>query len=293
MGTTQMVKEYHKTKDVTVLTNVRNYLINQWLMGNGIICGMGMTINNLSVYLGVDVDYIRLIMRDRLLSSKIWDKEKQEDLLRAMLGEQLAWALEDRMEISQQVEILKASQNGTYKPFITAELNKALKLKLDTQSGMQWTLKSIMGNNTTNIFNTFNQQNIQEETHNYISIEEARNMIIEANQQDNQNKTEDAKYLETHYDIESLPSVIANEQDAQLGNKEGLEMANLKRELDQVTNNYKGAMESASKDHHELRREIENNIDPNDEDPEMDIYFEDYEEDNNKGGSFASSFLIS
>ncbi|MER8077888.1 hypothetical protein, partial [Acinetobacter pittii] len=62
-------------------------------------------------------------MRDRLLQSKLWDKERQEEMLQALLGEQVAWALEDRMEISHQVNILRESQGGHYTPFISAELN--------------------------------------------------------------------------------------------------------------------------------------------------------------------------
>jgi hypothetical protein len=288
-----MALEYNQTKDPAIITKLREYTINQWLMGNGVICGTSMAINVLGTYLGVDQDYIRLIMRDKLLNSRIWDKDKQEELLRAMLGETLSWALEDRMEIAQQVEILKASQGGKYVPFISAELNKALKLKLETQGGLQWTLKSIMGNSTTNIFNTFNQQNnVQEETHNYISLEEARSLIIEANSEKQLSKSDEAKYLDTHYDIPSLPSVVADQQDGQLGDKEGLNYANSKRELEAATDNYKLAMEESSREHHELRREIENNINPEDEDPELDIYEEDYEEEEKPSTSFASSFLL-
>ena len=58
----------------------------------------------------------------------------------------------------------------------------------------------------------------------------------------------------------------------------------------QITDDYKGAMASFSKEHHELRREIEMNIDPDEEDPELYTYEEELpeEEDNS---SFASQFL--
>lgn len=293
MGLTALMVEYNKTKDPAIITKARDYLINQWLLSNGLICSQSLSLNGLASYLGVDPDYIRLIMRDKLLSSRIWDKEKQEELLMAMLGEQLSWALEDRMEIAQQVEILKISQGGKYTPFITAELNKALKLKLETQGGLQWTLKSIMGNSTTNIFNLTQQNNnVQEQTNNYISLEDARRMVIEINQEKQLSKTEEAKYLETAYDIQSLPAVVADQQDVQLVDKEGLQMAATKRELEAATDNYKEAMEISSREHHELRREIEKNIDPEDLDPELEIYEEDYYEEEKKPTSFASSFLL-
>ena len=49
-------------------------------------------------------------------------------------------------------------------------------------------------------------------------------------------------------------------------------------------------MSSFSKEHHELRREIEMRIDPDEEDPEL-YQYEDFEEEEKENGSFASQFL--
>ena len=58
----------------------------------------------------------------------------------------------------------------------------------------------------------------------------------------------------------------------------------------QITDDYNGAMSSFSKEHHELRREIEMRIDPDEEDPEL-YQYEDFEEEEKEDGSFASQFL--
>lgn len=47
-------------------------------------------------------------------------------------------------------------------------------------------------------------------------------------------------------------------------------------------------MEESSRVHHEMRREIEMRIDPDEEDPELDMYEEIPEEE---PGSFAATFL--
>ena len=94
--------------------------------------------------------------------------------------------------------------------------------------------------------------------------------------------------MEDRYDIKSLPEVVATKQEGVDTSKEGLNLN--KAELMQITDDYKGAMGSFSKEHHELRREIEMNIDPDEEDPELYTYEEELpeEEDNS---SFASQFL--
>jgi hypothetical protein len=287
MGTTAMILEYQKSGNPEDLIKVQNYLINQWLLGNGVLCGVTYDINSFSNRLGIDTEYVRIFMRDRLLSSKIWDRDKQEELLQALMGEQLAWALEDRMEISHQLQILRDSQGGKYTPFISAEVNKTLKLKLESSTSLQSIIRNLTGGNTTNIFNQFNQQNNLGAPVDTISIEEARTIVLES--QKVLSKTEEAKLLEEKYDINSLPEVVATKQEGVDTSKEGLNLN--KKELNQITDNYKAAMEVSSKEHHELRREIEMRIDPDEEDPEMDRYLDEEIIEAEEVPSIASSFL--
>lgn len=287
LGTTAMILEYQKSGNPEDLIKVQNYLINQWLLGNGVLCGVTYDINSFSNRLGIDTEYVRIFMRDRLLSSKIWDRDKQEELLQALMGEQLAWALEDRMEISHQLQILRDSQGGKYTPFISAEVNKTLKLKLESSTSLQSIIRNLTGGNTTNIFNQFNQQNNLGAPVDTISIEEARTIVLES--QKVLSKTEEAKLLEEKYDINSLPEVVATKQEGVDTSKEGLNLN--KKELNQITDNYKAAMEVSSKEHHELRREIEMRIDPDDEDPEMDRYLDEEIIEAEEVPSIASSFL--
>lgn len=285
MGTTAMALEYQKNPNDELLIKIHNYIINQWLMGNGVLCGITYDINTFSYRMGIDINYIRVFMRDRLLSSRIWDKEKAEDLLQALMGEQLAWALEDRMEIAHQVNILRESQGEKYVPFISAELGKALKLKLESSTSLQSIVRNLTGGSTTNIFAQFNQQNNVTQQ-NAITVEEARQIVLES--QRVLDKPEEAKLLEDRYDIKSLPEVVAIKQEGVDTSKEGLNLN--KAELMQITDDYKGAMSSFSKEHHELRREIEMRIDPDEEDPEL-YQYEDFEEEEKEDGSFASQFL--
>ena len=53
---------------------------------------------------------------------------------------------------------------------------------------------------------------------------------------------------------------------------------------------HRNRKKSFSKEHHELRREIEMRIDPDEEDPEL-YQYEDFEKEEKEDGSFASQFL--
>ena len=208
-------------------------------------------------------------MRDHILTSKIWQPEIQQDLVNGLLGQQLAWALEDRMEVMQQVDILKASQNGHYTPFISAELNKALKLRLETSASLQQVIRTLTGGGgNVNIFNLNQQNNVQQ--NNYISREEAMELITE-NAGYLEDKADQAKYLEQAYDLKQLPTVVANED----MDNDGSTFNVNRQELNEITDDYKGAIEMSSKERHAMRREIEMRIDQNAEDPEFDTYEEE------------------
>lgn len=268
MGTTALAIQYQQNKSKENQEALYNYIIHNWILSNGKFGNIPMDINTLARILGITIEYIQIYMRDHILTSKIWQPEIQQDLINGLLGQQLSWALEDRMEVMQQVEILKLSQNGHYTPFISAELNKALKLRLETSASLQQVIRTFTGGSTTNIFNLNQQNNVQQT--NYISRDEAMELITES-QAFLQDKSEQAKYLEGNYDIKSLPSVVANEDTDNDGSTFNVN----RQELDEITQDYKGAIESSSKARHEMRREIEMRIDQNSEDPEFDYYEEE------------------
>lgn len=291
LGTTSLAIEYSLTPSDENRFRLYNHVIHQWLLSNGKFGGKYMDVNTLSQVTGIPTDYIQCFMRDQVMNSKIWDKDKQEELLNGLLGQTLAWALEDRLAIKAQVDLLRQSQNGHYTPFVSAELNKAMKMMLDSSTGLQSVIRTFMGGGTTNIFNMFNQQNnVDNHQENGISLEAAKQLILESNVVLN-DKSKEARLLETKYDLMALPEVVATKQEG-IDNEDYGGSFNINQaELKEVTDDYKASIEASSKDRHEMRREIEQNIDPDEEDPENYIELDDdqYKEPDND--SFASRFL--
>lgn len=291
LGTTSLAVEYSLNPNDENRFRLYNHVVHQWLLSNGKFGGKYMDVNTLSQVTGIPTDYIQCFMRDQVLNSKIWDRDKQEELLNGLLGQTLAWALEDRLAIKSQVDLLRQSQNGHYTPFVSAELNKAMKMMLDSSTGLQSVIRTFMGGGTTNIFNMFNQQNnVDNHQENGISLEEAKRLIVESNSILN-DKSKEARFLETKYDLGALPEVVATKQEGIDNDDYGGSFNINQAELKEVTDDYKASIEASSKDRHEMRREIEQNIDPYEEDPESYIELDDdqYKEPDDK--SFASQFL--
>lgn len=286
-GATSLAAQYHITKEEQYLRQFQNLMIQQWCLCSGNICGQTYDIQSLANSLNVQVEDIRIHMRDEVLKSRVWDSEHQEELLKGLIGQMISWTLEDRIRINGQINLLTASQGGTYKPFISAELNKAMKMGLESSTAMQSLVARLTGGGqTTNIFNMFQQNNEQNIQNNFVTRDDVLEIL--AGEQKQLPKSEQAKLLESRYDLSSLPEVVATRQEGVDTSKEGLGGVDVKK-LQQVTDNLKAANLAALEDHHSMRREIEMNIDQDEEDPELDSY----EDDEPEPESFsASNFLL-
>lgn len=268
LGMTQALHEYHRTSDPELLDKIQSFFIQYWVMNNGIICGKQLNLFELSQFLMCDQERIRLHIRDQVLSTKLFDKDRQEEIINSLIGQQIVWAMEDRMAIDGQVRILQASQGNKYTPFVTSEVNRALGMKIQTTGTLTNILKSLQGGGSINIFNQNNINNQQ----NNLTLEEAVAIVCEENAK-TLDKPKELKYIEERYDIEDpekFPSVVANQMDTSDRENGILQLDT--RHLDQVTDNYKGVLEEFENEHHDIRREIELQIDPNSDDPEMTIY---------------------
>lgn len=265
IGVTQLMSEYHKTKDVTTLAHVQQYIIQQWLLTNGRVCGRMFNITELSAFIKCDPEMVRIQMRDQFLNTKLWNKEVQEGLMESLIGQHISWAMEDRMEVENQVSILRESQGRHYTPFITAELNKAIGMKLSSTNTLGGIIKNLAGGGSINIFN---QTNNQENNFIGLSVERAVEIIQEENRQ--LEAPQQVQYIENHYEVEKFPEVVANKQVGIDSSKEGLNIG--MAELSQIADNYKGTVKSFDEEHHQMRREIELGIDVEAEDPELDLY---------------------
>lgn len=273
LGITQAMAEIHKNPNPELRDKVISYLIQQWTLFNGNLCGRNFNAIQLADFLGCDPERVRIQIRDQFLSTRLWDKDKQEDLINSLIGQQVMWALEDKMEVDNQLNLLKRSQGDKYTPFVTSEVNKVLGLKMSATQGLGAVVRSLTGGGSINIFN---QQNNQQNNIG-LSMEKALEIVQEENarlaekieDQKGQLYAREIQYIEaTHDDFGDIPEVVATEQRGVDTSKEALAIS--QSELTHIADDYKGTLKAFDQEHHEIRREIELRINPDDEDPEID-----------------------
>lgn len=265
LGITQLALQANAGDD-EALKNLTKLIIHIWIVNNGKLWAKVYSVNELADFLKCEPAIIQMQMKQTFLDNGLFDRSKMNEIADSLMGACISWALEDRMEVSQQVQILRDSQGGRYAPFITSEVNKALGLKQQSTTSLQSLVRAVTGGGTVNIFaqqnNQFNNGAQEEQT---LTRDEAMEMI--QRELADKGGIKEIEYVENQYDFKELPVVVATKQDGNIGEKEGLTLKN--GELDSVTGDYHGALKVFDEDHHQIRREIEEGIAYEEVDPEI------------------------
>lgn len=266
LGITQLALQANAGDD-EALKNLTKFVIHTWIVNNGKLWSRVYSVNELADFLKCEPSIIQMQMKQTFLDNGLFDRNKMDEIADSLMGACIGWALEDRMEISQQLQILRDSQGGRYAPFITAEVNKAIGLKQQSTTSLQSLVRAVSGGGTVNIFNQQNNQfNNTGESEPVLTRDIAMSMI-QKELADN-GGIKELEYVENQYDFKELPVVVATKQEGNRGDKEGLTLK--KAELDSVTGDYHGALKAFEEDHHQIRREIEEGIDYEEIDPELE-----------------------
>lgn len=265
MGVTQLALQANAGDD-EALKNLTKFIIHTWIVNNGKLWARVYSVNELADFLKCEPAIIQMQMKQTFLDNGLFDRSKMNEIADSLMGACISWALEDRMEVSQQVQILRDSQGGRYAPFITSEVNKALGLKQQSTTSLQSLVRAVTGGGTVNIFaqqnNQFNNGAQEEQT---LTRDEAMEMI--QRELADKGGIKEIEYVENQYDFKELPVVVATKQNGNIGEKEGLTFKN--GELDSITGDYHGALKVFDEDHHQIRREIEEGIAYEEVDPEI------------------------
>lgn len=266
LGITQLAIQANAGDD-EALKNLTEFIIHTWIVNNGKLWSRVYSVNELADFLKCEPSIIQMQMKQTFLDNGLFDRNKMDEIADSLMGACIGWALEDRMEISQQLQILRDSQGGRYAPFITAEVNKAIGLKQQSTTSLQSLVRAVSGGGTVNIFNQQNNQfNNTGESEPVLTRDIAMSMIQK--ELADKGGIKEIEYVENQYDFKELPVVVATKQEGNRRDKEGLTLK--KAELDSVTGDYHGALKVFEEDHHQIRREIEEGIDYEEIDPELE-----------------------
>lgn len=225
------------------------HILDHYTNNNFTYCGISIDIEQLANMLNINPEAItdHLIKKGSITYNQLGE-EAQAEHLRAILGISLNWALSDRFNALEQYNILKVSQGQTYKPFISSEVTKALKLTQESTSNLLNLYKSLAGNNGLSVI--INNTNNTQVNENYLTVDKALELLSEKDKQEgvvalgpSVSNPKMLEGLKEQYDIDNMPEVRANRQEGVNTSKEALSIREIAKLHDGLVNDFDDTQE--------------------------------------------------
>ena len=225
LGLTLISQSYQTQKSEKAKERIINHILTSYINQGFLFNGMACNLNELHALTNIPMHtIIRGLNKGALGLQAITNPEAIEETYRALQSLAIFMALEDRGHMAEQALILKASQGGEYKAFISSTLNQALKNQMDAgQNIMRMaTMLQAPASNNMAINITNNQQN-----NNAISAQDAVRMVeAQEGHKGLKDDEEQKAHLYLEYGIGDCPEVNAKAQTGR-GDKEGLKLKGL------------------------------------------------------------------
>lgn len=223
IGTTEQGNLFNKTNDNTYYEKLYELTIHHYIRNNFSYCGIFMNIETFSRFINIEQTKIMGYIQSYGKAMAMVNKEIiGGDLSRALTNFSLNWVLEDRSAIQQQLTILTAEQQNSYKPFLTGEVNRTLKLSMESTMNAMQLLRSLGGG----IAPMLNGDNANDGTpqEDYITVDKAVRLFKENGFTPLSHNEAQREQLYLEYNIENLVEVNALMQTGIDTSREGLQL---------------------------------------------------------------------
>ena len=231
MGTTELGLNLFKQPTEENKQKLEEHLIRHYITNNFMYCNKHYNIEEVSLLLNIPSNKVlgHTINYGTNLQSMM-DKLTNNEALRALQAIAIKSSLDDRGRALEQYSILKSSQGNGYKAFISSEVNKALKLVMDSGQNMALLTKSLSQGQGTNILIQNTQQNALQGPNTgkeYVTIDKAIMLIKDSGQVPLGLDAMKQERLYIENGIEDTPEVNALKQEGVDTSKEALNLGSI------------------------------------------------------------------
>lgn len=181
MGSTFLSIEANKFNTEESKEKLLKHIILHYTTSGFMFNGVSCSIPELALLIHTPQNKIlELINKTAENLNNLSDLNQIEETVKTIITLGSTWAMQDRGQIQQQLTTMLKAQNGKYKPFISGEVNRSLKLLLDSNKNILDMYKTFFTstNTTTNIVNMYDKKDYQEQK-DYVSPKEALDLVLD------------------------------------------------------------------------------------------------------------------
>lgn len=178
-GTTFLAEKFNNTKDDQDYRSLVQYIINKYVLSGFTYCTIPVDVYQFGRYLGIEHDYLLESMTNTADNLGFLNKDNSKQLMSMIASLTLEFSMQDRARVVNQFELLNKSQGNTYAPFISGEVNKSLKLLMESNAQIASTFNSFFNSNNsiTNILNLIPKAEDPEENQEKLTVDKAVQLL--------------------------------------------------------------------------------------------------------------------
>lgn len=237
-GYTELRHISHISNNDIDIRNTIQHLLRHYINTGFTYCGIQLDVEQLAHLTGIDNDMIMdAILESGKVTYEQLGDEASGDILRVLIGLSLKGTLSDHQRALRQYSILAAAQGDKYVPFVSGEVNRALKLTLESTAAITNLYKTITGSGGLTV-NVNQQNNMAHQENNYLTTQKALE-LMESNAELKAPLLQDPealKGLAEHHGLEDMPEVRARKQTSYDTGKEGLNLKKIATVFDGLVN---------------------------------------------------------
>jgi len=213
-GYTEIASIHNKEQTDNSIKQCIDHIIHHYIDTGFTYCGTSLSIEEFASLTGIPASEIHQAIilhgKDTLFRA---DPKDAGEALRALVGIAINGALGDKALAAKQYSIMAQAQGNSYRPFISSEVTKALKLGQDATMNILNITKSLAGNGGLQILIQNGAQANTADRKDLMTTESALELLEQASQKAPllENK-EDREALFQEHNVASMPEVNARKQ---------------------------------------------------------------------------------
>jgi len=154
-GVTLLSTEFRKNPDEETFQKLILHVVRRYVLRGFNYLGIPISVSEFSNYMGIPHNKMLAIMTDVADSVGYLNKDNSKQMMGMIASMSMQYALQDRSRVESQFMKLDRAQGDGYAPFISSEVNKTLKLLMESNKQLADSFNGFFNTSSTNVLNIF------------------------------------------------------------------------------------------------------------------------------------------
>jgi len=154
-GVTMLAMEFQKNPEPETFQKLIVHVVRRYVLRGFNYLGIPMSVSEFASYMNIPHNKMLAIMTDVADTVGFLDKTNSKQMMSMIASLSIQYAVQDRQRVEDQFVKLDRAQGDGYAPFISSEVNKTLKLLMESNKQLADSFNGFFNTSSTNVLNIF------------------------------------------------------------------------------------------------------------------------------------------